>query len=231
MATNLGEVVNSVGPAGQTVVYTTIWIFIAIFIILGMVGLIWWTIARRKANLKVEFKLPRSDGQVIIAEWGKGSYDAKKGVVLVKRPGRGMKWHPMKIFDVKRYLQGSDTLTVIQIGAEDFRPVLSSSYTEHEVDYIDETNPLTDADGNPIVNADGKPVYETKTVKESIMNIKTEHGKNKAWRIAFEEASKQAFTIQSIFRQYQTPIAIGIVVICCFIGFAVLWTKLSSVCV
>ncbi len=225
-----GEIISSVGPGGQTVVFTTVWIFIGIFLLIGVVGLIWWVMSRRKANLKVEIKLPRSDGKIINGEWGKGSYDAVRGVVLIKRPGRGSKWQPMKIFDVKRYLQGSDLLTVVQVGAEDFRPVLNESYTEHNVDYIDETKPLTDADGNPLLDEKGKALYETTTIKESIMNIKTEHGKNKAWRVAFEEASKTAYTIRSILRQYQTPIAIGIVVICCFIGFAILWTKLSSVC-
>ena len=53
---------------------------------------------------------------------------------------------------------------------------------------------------------------------------------NKAWKAAWEEAAKNAYTIQSILRQYSAPISIGIVVICCFVGFAVLWTKLSSVC-
>jgi len=226
----LGDVISSVGPGSQTVVYTTIWIFIAIFAVLILGGLAWWGISRRKANLQVEMKLPRSDGQIINAEWGKGSYDAKRGVVLIKRPGKGMGWSPMKIFDVKRYLQGSNLLTVIQVGADDFRPVLNRSYTEHEVEYIDETKPLTDANGNAVVNSAGNPVYETTTVKEAVMNIKTEHGRNKAWRIAWEDAARNAFTIQSILRQYQTPIAIGIVVVCCFLGFAILWTKLSTVC-
>ena len=87
-----------------------------------------------------------------------------------------------------------------------------------------------DDDGNLSLDEDDKKTYHTKIVKESIMNIKTETGKNKAWRAAFEEAAINAFTIKSLLRQLQTPIGIGIVVICCFIGFAILWTKLSSVC-
>ncbi len=226
----LGTIVETVGASSQTVVWTTVWIFIVIISVIMLGGLIWWSFVRIRWNLKVEIKLPRSDGRLINGEWGKGFYDSRKGCVYIKRPGRYSKKVPMKIFDVKRYLQGTDLLTVIQLSADDYRPVLNNSYTDHEVDYIDETDPMKDEDGNPMLDEDGKQMYNKKTMKESIMNIKTETGKNKAWRAAFEEAAINAFTIKSIFRQYQAPIAIGIVVICCFIGFAVLWTKLSSVC-
>ncbi len=227
----LGTIVETVGTSSQTVVWTTIWIFIVIIAILIISGMAWWIFVRIRWNLKVEIKLPRSDGRIINGEWGKGFYDSRKGCVYIKRPGRYSRKVPMKIFDVKRYLQGTDLLTVIQLSADDYRPVLNNSYTTHESEYIDETDPMTDEDGNPMIDEDGKPMYNKKTIKESIMNIKTETGKNKAWRAAFEEAAINAFTIKSIFRQYQAPIAIGIVVICCFIGFAILWTKLSSVCV
>ncbi len=227
----LGQVVQNIGTSSQTVIWTTVWVFIGIIVFLILGGLIWWSFMRIRWNLKVEIKLPRSDGRLINGEWGKGFYDSKKGCVYIKRPGRNSKKVPIKIFDVKRYLQGTDLLTVVQLSADDFRPVLNDSYTEHDQEYIDETNPMKDENGNIIVDKDGKKIYNTKTVKEAIMNIKTETGKNKAWRAAFEEAAINAFTIKSILRQYQTPIGIGIVVICCFIGFAVLWTKLSSVCV
>ena len=146
----LGEIIEGIGPGSQTVVYTTIWIFIAIFGIAFLGLLIWWSMFRRKSNLKVEIKLPRSDGKIINGEWGKGSYDAVKGVVYIKRPGRKMKWEPMEPFDVKEYLQGHDMLTVIQVGPGDYRPVANKSYTEHEVQYSDETKPLKDKEGNLI---------------------------------------------------------------------------------
>ena len=127
-------------------------------------------------------------------------------------------------------MQGTDILTVVQLSSDDYRPVLNESYTEHECEYVDETDPIKDNEGNFILDDNGEKRYNTKIIRESIMNIRTETGKNKAWRAAFEEAAINAFTIKSLFRQFQTPIGIGIVVICCFIGFAVLWTKLSSVC-
>ena len=226
----IGEVFSGAIPAGQTVVWTTIWIFVAIFGLLAVGGLIWWGYRRKRWNLKIEIKLTRSEGQTTFGEWGKGFYDAKRGVVLIKRPGKGTRPIPIKIMDVRRYLQGPDLMTVIQVGPEDYRPVLNKSYSEHLVTYEDESKPLKDDKGNPVLDDDGEPMYETTEVKESILNIKTDLGENKAWRVAYEEAAKNAYTIASFFRQYQTPISIGIVVISCFVGFAILWSKLSSVC-
>lgn len=226
----LGQVVQNIGTSSQTVVWTTVWVFIAVFAVLILGGLLWWSFSRVRWNLKVEIKLPRSDGKIINGEWGKGFYDSRKGCVYIKRPGRFSKKVPMKIFDVKKYLQGTDLLTVIQLSADDYRPVLNHSYTSHDVEYVDETDPIKDENGSLLLDENGKTRYNIKTISESIMHIKTETGKNKAWRAAFEDAAMNAYTIKSIFRQYQAPIAIGIVVICCFIGFAVLWTKLSSVC-
>ena len=226
----MGDIVSSVGPSSQTVVWTVIWIFIAILGVVGVGLLIYFLIKRKRWNLKVEIKLTRSDGKITNAEWGKGFYDSRRGVVMIKRPYKGSKPIPMKIFDVRKYMQGSDLITVIQAGPEDYRPVLNDSWTEHDVDYIDETSPVKDENGNLIMDEHGKQIFETKTVKESILNIKTDTGKNKAWRVAWEEAAKNAYTIRSFLKQYQAPISIGIVVVCCFIGFAILWTKLSSVC-
>ena len=50
-----------------------------------ILGFFYWLYRRRKWNLDVEFKLPRSDGRFISAEWGKGNYDTKRGVVWLKR--------------------------------------------------------------------------------------------------------------------------------------------------
>jgi hypothetical protein len=226
----LGDVVSSIGPSSQTVVFTLVWIFVAIFAVTGIGLLIWWGFKRKKWNLKVEIKLTRSDGKTTLGEWGKGFYDSKRGVVMIKRPGKGSRAIPMKIFDVRRYMQGPDLITVIQAGPEDYRPVLNDSWTEHVVEQPDEENPLLDEEGKHMKDEKGNLLYRMKTVKESILNIKTDTGENKAWRVAWEEAAKAAYTISSFLKQYQAPISIGIVVVCCFIGFAILWTKLSSVC-
>lgn len=226
----LGEVIQDISSGGLGLTWIIIWSLIVGIALIFIGFLVWLMFFKIKWNLRVEIKLPRSDGRIINGEWGKGFYDVKKGTVFIKRPGRGSRPVAMKIFDVKKYLQGTDLLTVIQVGPEDFRPVLNHSYSSHMVHYIDKSKPLIKEDGTPMLNDKGEPLYQTKAMKESIMNIETETGKNKAWKAAFEEAALNAYTIKSIFRQYQTPIAIGIVVICCFIGFAVLWTKLSSIC-
>ena len=227
------DIITSVGAGGKGTVFVMVWVLIAVLIVTLVIGLIWWFWWRRKKwNLDVEIKLTRSDGKITEGELGKGFYDAKKGVVFIKRPGMGTfaKPFPIKIFDVRRYMQGSHLITVIQVGPEDFRPVLNSSWTEMEVDYEDDEKPLKDEEGNPILDEDGNIMYEKTTVRESILNIKTETGLNKAWKAAWEEAAKNAYTISSILKQYSAPISIGIVVICCFVGFAILWTKLSTVC-
>jgi len=227
----IGTVVSNLAPSGKSVINMGVWvliIFLTAAVVLGLLYYYLWK--KRRWNIKVEIKLTRSDGMITNGEWGQGFYDSKKGVVMIKRPGKGTKAIAMKIFDVRRYMQGTDLLTVIQAGPDDYRPILNSSWSEHEVDYEDIDKPLTDDKGNPLMDEAGNPCYEIVTIKESILNIKTDSGKNKAWRASFEEAAKNAYTISSIFRQFQTPIAVGIVVVCCFVGFAVLWTKLSGIC-
>ena len=228
-----GEVLQSVGAGGRSSLFVMMWVVIAFLIVatvLGIVFFIWWK--KKKWNLDVEIKLTRSDGKITQGEWGKGFYDAKKGVIFIKRPTMPTfsKPYPIKIFDVRRYMQGSNLITVIQVGPEDFRPVLNESWTEMNVDYEDTDKPILDKEGNPELDQEGNIKYEIVTVRESILNIKTETGQNKAWKAAWEEAARTAYTLTSFLKQYSAPISVGIVVICCFVGFAILWTKLSTVC-
>jgi len=193
---------------------TLMWALIiggAIVLILVLGGGAWMLYHfKKRYNLRVEFKLPRSDGLITQAEWGKGEFNAKRGVVFLKR--KGMRRIPMKVFDIKKYLQGTDLLTVIQVGPEDYRPVLNHSWSETEVILInDETG-------------------EEKLEKEAIMNIKVDTGLNKAWKSAFDISAKRAYSIQSFLNQFQVPIAIGIVVLCVFVGIAILWSRLPTMC-
>lgn len=178
-------------------------------LLLGVFFLMWYF--KKRWNLDVEFKLTRSNGGFAGAEWGKGYYNAKRGVVFVRRPimGKFSKGVPIKIFDIRRYLQGNSILTVLQVGPEDYRPVLNDSWTEHTLSYRDdETGQIVD-------------------IKESILNIKVDSGLNKAWKSSWDAAAKNAYSIRNFFTQFQTPIAIGIVVVCCFVGFAILWSKVN----
>lgn len=167
-------------------------------ILLGVAIYIWWS--KKRWNLQVEVKSVRSDGRIITGEWAKGLYNADKGVVYIKRPGK-MKPYAMKVFDIRRYLQGASLLTVVQLGPDDYRPVLNDSWES----YVDE---------------------ETGE-KAAMINIKIDTGTNKAWKTAWDAAAKKAYSLQSILSQFQTPIAVGIVIICCFVGFAILWTRVG----
>ena len=164
---------------------------------------------KNKYNLRVEVKIPRSDGRLVLAEWARGGFNTKKGVVFIKRDK--MKEVPMKVIDIRRYLQGSDLLTVIQVGPEDYRPVLNDSWTVHNTVYEDEL-------GNK------------QTIKESILNIKVDTGEYKAWKSSWDSAAKRAYSLQSFLQQFAVPISIAIVLLACFVGFAIIWTRLPSVC-
>ncbi len=205
---------------------TSIWMFVLIIIGVG-VGLVlmgfggWWYFVKKRWNLKAEIKLTRSDGKLTNAEWGKAMYNAKRGVVMVKRPGSMQKAVAVRVFDIRKYLQGDNIVSFVQIGPEDLRPILNSSWEEYEED-----EPMVDSNGKQIKDESGNLVYE----KAAIMNIKVDTGLNKAWRAAWSQAAKQAYSLRSFFTQFQTPIAIAIVIIAVFIGFAMVWTRLGSIC-
>ncbi len=197
----LDDAKSAVTSGSGDTITMIIWIVVlgGIALILLAVGAwIWWS--KKRWNLKIEVKMVRSDARVVIGEWSKGFYNATRGVVFIKRPGK-MKPYPMKVFDIRKYLQGADLLTVVQVGPEDYRPVLNDSWES----YIDEKT--------------GE--------KASMMNIKVDTGLNKAWKSAFDASAKKAYSLQSIFTQFQTPIAVGVVIICCFVGFAILWSRIG----
>ena len=212
MANDLGNILGSIAKGSGTTVNIVIIILVIIFVvgvIIAGISLFFWN--KKRYNIRVEIKKVRSDGKVVSGEWAKGLYSAKRGAMFIKR-NKIRKSIPVKVFDIRKYLQGEDLLTVIQVAPEDFRPVLCESYTSYITEYEDEDT--------------GKIIK----VKEAILNIKVDSGLNKPWKSSFENASKRAYSLVSLIQQFQTPIAIGIVIICCFVGFAIMWTKLGSVC-
>lgn len=207
---SIQETASGFLPSGSSVTLLII-LFIGGFIallIFAFIALMIWN--KKRWNLKVEIKLPRSDGKIINGEWGKGYFNSKHGVVYIKRPGFMQKKIPLKIFDPKRYLQGADLLTVVQLSPLDYRPVLPKSFLEYELIY------QNDKTG------------EKKKVKEALMNIECDTGASKAWQASFEAAAKNAYSLQSFFTQFQTPIAIAIVLVAVFVGIAALWTQLPK---
>ncbi len=207
---DIGATISGVIPKGGTMGMILIMLAVGAVatLVLGFVGFRIWN--KKRWNLKVEVKLPRSDGKIVNGEWGKGYFNSKQGVVYIKRPGFMQPKIPLKIFDPKRYLQGTDLLTVVQLSPLDYRPVLPISFLEYEVEYEDDKT--------------GKKYL----VKEAVMDMECDTGASKAWQTSFEAAAKQAYSLKSFLTQFQTPIAIAIVLVAVFVGIAALWTQLPG---
>jgi len=206
----IGDTVSGMIPQGSSVMILVLIgiVMTVVAVIICFVGFLIWN--KKRWNLQVEIKLPRSDGRIVNGEWGKGYFNSKRGVVFIKRPGNFQPKIPLKIFDPKRYLQGDRLITVVQLSPTDYRPVLPESFLEHTVDYVDDKT------------------GEVSKVKESVLEIKCDTGHSKAWQQAFDAASKQAYSLKSFIQQFQTPIAIAIVLVAVFIGFAAVWTQLPG---
>jgi len=206
----IGETLSGVIPSGGVVGLYLIMFIIGIIalIFFGGLSLLIWN--KKRWNLKVEIKLPRSDGKIVNGEWGKGYFNSKQGVVYIKRPGFMQKKIPLKIFDPKRYLQGTDLLTVVQLSPLDYRPVRPLSFLQYQIKHTDDET------------------GEETMVLESVLDIECDVGADKAWQVAFDAAAKKAYSLQSFFHQFQTPIAIAIVLVAVFVGIAALWTQLPK---
>lgn len=231
---SIGDTFSSAIPSGSVVglIFLLIIVGSIVLVIFGGLALVIWQ--KKKWNLKVEIKLPRSDGRLVNGEWGKGYFHSKRGVVYIKRPGFMQPKIPLKIFDPKRYLQGADLITVVQLSPVDYRPVLPDSFLKHEVEFvcdkdyggghsfIEKLNFSRDKDEQIETLKKGDVVM----VKESVLNIKCDTGHSKAWEQAFDAASKQAYSLKSFMQQFQTPIAVAIVLVAVFVGIAALWTQM-----
>lgn len=200
MANELFSSIGSFIPSGGLIRIVVI-VGLTILIVGLIAGAIIYYFHRKKNwNMEVEFKIPRSDGRIVNAEWGKGMYDTKRGVVLIKRKGK--KAVSMKPFDVKRYLQGGNLLTVVQVGAEQYIPVFIESYLE---------------------------MVDEKTGEEgALMKIKIDTTESKSWKNSFEREAKSAYSIIGLLAQYAPYIGIGLVLIFNFIGFAILYGKIKG---
>lgn len=214
-----GDVMNSISSGNLG--FGTIMLGVGIILVLLIVCAfgIYYMFFMRKWNLKAEIKLTRSGGHLTTAEWGKAYFDAKKGVCFIKRKGSSPA--AVKIFDIRKYIQGDNIVTFIQVTPDDYRPVLNTSWEEYEED-----EPMKDKYGKLMLDEKGNKIFE----KASIMNIKIDPGLNKAWKAAWTQAAKQAYSLKSFMTQFQTPIAIAIVIIAVFVGFTMVWTRLGTIC-
>ncbi len=216
------DVIGSISSGTGAGLWGIVFVLIAVgvgFLILGVAA--WYWFFKRKWNLKAEIKLTRSDGRITTAEWGKAYYNAKQGACFVRRPGMGQKVIAVKVFDIRKYIQGNNVISFIQLTPEELLPILNTSWEEYQDD-----KPMVDKQGNEILDDEGNPTYE----RAALMNIHIDPGLNKAWRAAWIQAAKQAYSLTSFFSQFQTPIAIAIVIIAVFVGFAMMWARLGTVC-
>lgn len=187
------------GVAGDVVT----WIIVGIIglVVLGaMGGFAWWAYKRKKWNLRVEVKLPRSDGKIINSEKARGHYSVKEGIVDIKR--KGLKAIGMQPFDVRKYLQGENYLEVIQVGPDQYIPVLPKSYMR-----------IRDGDK-----------------KYAVMDIEADIPKRKTWKNYFERVAKERFTLAGFLAKYGQVVAFGIIIFIMFLGFAILWMRMPSIC-
>ena len=119
---SIGDMFGKIGIGGSggggLIQNMIVMVFGACFVALLGFGLYWFVAKKKKWNIKVEFKIPRNirkiktkEGDIRIygtlnKEWGKGSYNAKRGVVYLKRKGK--KAVSMKPFDIKRFLSSGN---------------------------------------------------------------------------------------------------------------------------
>jgi len=193
------------------------WVLVAVgglivVLLLGSIG--WWVYRKKKWNLRVEIKMPRSDGKLILSEKAKGHYDANAGIVDIKR--KRMRAVGMKPFDVRSYLQGSNFLEVIQIGVKQYIPLHPKSYEKFTT-----IHKYTDK--------------KTKEEKEEeteyyMMKYIADIDKRKTWKTYFERTAKDRFTLAGFLSKHWRAIEIGIIVFIIFLGFAILWMRLPSIC-
>ncbi len=197
--------INSFAQLGSSLITYSIYgvVGLIILIILGIIGYSFWK--KKKWNLKVGIKIPRSDGRLINHEFAKGNYNINEGIVDIKR--KGMRAAGMKPFDVREYLQGNSYLEVMQIGANEFIPLKPDSFKVIH---------SKDLEGNDIQTA--------------IMKIKADTQKRKTWKDYFERTAKRRFTLKNFMDEYGKYLAFGMIIFVIFLGFAIVWIRMPSIC-
>jgi len=188
------------GVAGKWVIWCII--ILIVFAILG--GVAFWAKKRKKWNLRVEIKMPRSDGKIINSEKAKGFFDTKNGFVSLKR--KGLTPIDMKPFNINKYLQGTNYLEILQVGPDDFIPILPKSY-------------LT------ITKTDAK---EGEQKKFALLDIHGDMGERKQWASNAEESALNRFTLKSFLKRHEFAITLMIIMFGLFIGFAIVLSQLPK---
>ncbi len=221
---DVGDIGGKVSAIGSTVLQWVLMVGGGL-LVLGIFGAIAaWALKRKKWNLIIEIKMPRNDGQVILRERARGYYDAKAGIVDIKR--KKLKAVGMKPFDVKKYLQGTNYLEVIQLSPTEYIPVLPKSYATVS---IKEEFVAKVKEGK---GKDGKDKFVdrifTRVVESAIMNIESDLGKRKTWKTYMERAAKNRFTIIGLLEKHWRAIELSIIIFVMFVGFAIVYSRIPS---
>jgi len=183
------------------------WVVIVIIILFVLAifgGVAYWARKRKKWNLIVGFRLPRSDGRIVNYERGKGFYDTKNGFVSLKR--KKLSPIDMKPFSVTKYLQGGNYLEVLQVAPDDFIPILPQSY-------------------RIITKSNAK---EGEQKKFALLNIEGDMLERKQWAIHAVESALNRFTLKGFLKRHELAVTISIIMFSLFIGFAILWSRMPK---
>lgn len=199
MAADFGQTISGMVMGGIPML--VIGFFVILFIVGGILLSI-WLYKRKKWNLRLEIKLPRSDGQLILSDKAKGYWDSENGWIVVKR--KGYSKVPTQPMDPKKWLKGRNFATLIQVGPTDYIIASENSYQV-----------VTD-------DSTGRKI--------ALMDIIADVGNRKTWVNYTERMGKKTFTLRGWAEQHQFAIALSIVIFCMFIGFTILWMRMPSIC-
>lgn len=181
---------------GFSGILTTVGTILIAIVVLSLCGYLIYYFAYKKKNwnLVVDVLIPRSNGGFMDREDAKGNYNENRGVCYIKRKGK--KAVPMKPFDVKKYVFGKDKLYVIQVSPGEYIPVLPDSFQQ---------------------------LVDDETGEEAtVLTLKGDLSKSKAWKNSFEREAKQAYSIVNLLKEYLPYIGFGIVILMNFVGFTIL---------
>ena len=188
----------------EVIITFGVWAIIIIVAFGAVVVAAIWAKKRKKWNLRVEAKLPRSDGKIINSEKAKGYFDTKQGFVSLKR--KGLSAIDMKPFNVNKYLQGTNYLEVLQVGPDDFIPILPRSYQK-------------------ITKEKAK---EGEQKEFALLEIEGDMGERKQWASNAAESALNRFTLKGFLDKHWRAIELSIIMLCLFVGFAILFSQLPS---
>jgi len=201
---DVGSLTSRAGGYLGTAAVWIVWLVIISAAVGLAVGALFWNKRRKKWNLRVEIKLPRSDGNLVNSEKAKGYFDTKNGFVSLKR--KGLSAIDMKPFNVSKYLQGGNYLEVLQVGPDDFIPILPKSYT-----VITKVNAV-----------------EGEQKKFCLLEIQGDIGERKQWASNAAESALNRFTLKSFFKRHEMAITLTIVLIGMAIGFAIILSQMPK---